>query len=104
YRDGMRTTPARIAYAGMTADRTLNAQVFAGLFSAALASDCRRSFLTPVGGLLRLDVGELPDSSPRPILRGGLTIGGRPLEPEAGVAPLGMSASDAFQLVDELFQ
>lgn len=103
YREGFRATPVRIAYAGITADRTLNAQVFAGLFSAGLASDCRRSFLTPVGGLLRLDDGESShDQVPR--LFASLTLGGRPLEPETGVSPIGMPAFDAFQLVNELFE
>lgn len=105
YRDGMHVTPTRIAYAGMTGNRTLNAQVFAGLFSAALASDCSRSFLTPVGGLLRLEADKLPlDGATHHVFGGSLNIGGRPLEPEAGVTSIGMSPSEAFQLVNELFQ
>lgn len=103
YRDGTHETPVRIAYAGTTADRTLNAQVFAGLFSAALASDSNRSFVTPVGGLLQLEAGGTFHYDEYAVYRGSIEPLG-PIEPESGVAPIGMPASDAFQLVNELFQ
>jgi hypothetical protein len=105
YRDGG-ATPARVAYAGITGDRTLNAQTFSCLFSAALTADGSRSFVTSVGGVLHLEAnrGPLTSSEEGPLLRGVLGPTGKPIEPVAGMPSLGMRPEDAFQIVTELFQ
>ena len=105
YRDGRQTTPARVAYAGITGDLTLNAHIFSCLFSAALTSDISRSFVTSVGGVLHLDADRgVTSSAVEPLLHAVMEPSGRPGEPVAGIPTLGMRPEDAFQIVDELFQ
>ncbi len=102
YQDGQVSTPVRIAYAGITGDRTLNAQMFSSLFSTALASNSERSFLTSVGGILHLDRNTTSGSGT--VLRATIGVDGRPIEPKAGMPSLGMDPDEAFGLVAELFQ
>ncbi|MBZ5594746.1 MAG: hypothetical protein LAP39_21080 [Acidobacteriia bacterium] len=105
YQGGQFSTPVRIAYAGTTGDRTLNAQMFSSLFSTALACDNDQSFLTPVGGILHLDYDRstVTSSERRTVLRATIGIDG-PVEPRAGMPSLGMEPDEAFELVAELFQ
>lgn len=105
YQGGQFSTPVRIAYAGITGDRTLNAHVFSSLFSTALACDNHESFLTTVGGVLYLDQdrSSVASAGPGTVLRATLGITG-PTEPRAGMPSLAMDPDEAFQLVAELFQ
>ncbi len=105
YQRGETSTPARITYAGVTGDRTLNAQVFSSLFSTALACDNDRSFLTAVGGILHLDQDRrsIPSFERGNVLRASIGIDG-PVEPRAGMPSLGMEPDEALELVAELFQ
>lgn len=105
YQGGQFSTPVRIAYAGITGDRTLNAQMFSSLFSTALACDNDQSFLTPVGGVLHLDRERnlVASAGPGTVLRASVGISG-PTESRAGAPLLGMEPDEAFQLVTELFQ
>jgi hypothetical protein len=105
YQGGQLSTPARIAYAGITGDRTLNAQMFSSLFSTALACDNEQSFLTAVGGVLHLDHdrSSVVPTGRGTVLRATLGFDG-PSEPSAGMPSLGMEPDEAFELVAELFQ
>ncbi len=105
YQDGRLSTPARIAYAGITPDRTLNAQMFSSLFATALACDSDHSFLTAVGGVLHLsqDRDKPAEDRTGTLLRATMGFDG-PTEPTAGIPSLGMGPEEAYELVAELFQ
>ncbi len=97
--------PARIAYAGVTGDKTLNAQLFSGLFAAALASDDDRSFLTSIGGVLHLNEAWIPvPGEQREALLSAVLGPNEFPDPQAGIPTLGMTPGEAFELISELFQ
>ena len=106
YHDRHQSTPVRIAFAGITADRSLNAHMLASFFSAGLASDSERSFITAAGGFLHLGPGGATASAPDigVTLHAAIGPDGNPIETEAGISTLGMTPDEAFDLVEESFE
>ena len=105
FKSGFSGVPVRIAYAGVTGDKTLNAQLFSALFATALACDNDRSFLTSVGGILHLEGDRIPVPGRERDDLLHVALGPNEfLEPQAGIPTLGMAPEEAFELVAELFQ